>query len=82
MHVLFEVVDRVIEERMPSSSRPTRRMCPPTQIIAAIPTFERTDKTTGMACTSPRPNEAAGPSRVCASRRPTSSIFTISATAP
>ena len=36
-------------------------MCPPTQSIAAIPTFESTDRTTGMARTSPRPNDAAAP---------------------
>ena len=67
---------------MPSSSSPTSRMCPPTHSIAAIPTFESTDSTTGIARTSPCPNEAADPSRVFARLRPTSSIFTISATAP
>ena len=57
-------------------------MCPPTHSIAAMPTFESIDITTGIERTSPRPNEAASPSRVCVSRRPTSSIFTIRATAP
>ena len=36
----------------------------------------------GIARTSPRPNVAAAPSPDLASRRPASSIFTISATAP
>ena len=57
-------------------------MCPPTQIIAAMPTLESTDITTGIPRTSPVPNDAAAPSRVLASRSPTSSIFTISPTAP
>ena len=39
-------------------------MCPPTHSIAAIPSFESTDMTTGMAPTSLRPNDAAGPSRL------------------
>ena len=35
-------------------------MCPPTHSIAAIPTFESTERTIGMARTSPCPNDAAG----------------------
>ena len=82
MNVLFEVMDRVVEHRNAELVEADQGTCPPTQSIAAIPTFESTDRMTGMARTSPLPNDAASPSRVCASRKPTSSIFTIRATAP
>ena len=66
----------------PSSSAPAIRMWPPTHTIAAVPTTESTARTFGMPATIPRPIRWARGRPDSTMRRPTSSIFTISATTP
>ena len=58
-------------------------MWPPTQSIATVPMTVTTRSTCGMALTSPAPNERPPEVEAFWCRcRPTSSIFTISPTAP
>ena len=66
----------------PSSSELTSRMWPPTHSIATVPTSAITASRRGIAATRPWPTRWAPADDRCASRRPMSSIFTISATTP
>src|SRR3954454_15402508 len=66
--VLFEVMNRVVEHGDAELVEADQEDVAPDPEHRGDPDFESTDRTTGMARTSPRPNEAAGPSRFCASR--------------
>ena len=66
----------------PSSSKPTSKMWPPTHSIAAVPTMESQASSLGMPVTSNIPTRRERGDWRSASRKPTSSIFTMSATTP